>query len=99
MTIKELEKQCFINKKAVVEEKEKEIKEYFKALYKDCKEDIKKDRKTSPHVFSSDYTAFDLFVDNIIFYAKESDFKDNHLIELFKELNEVEFTNYKEFAY
>ena len=99
MTIKELEKQCFVNKKAIVEEKEKEIKEWFKGLYKFCEEDIKEDRKTSPYVFPSDYTAFDLLVDNIILYAKESNFKDIHFIELFKELNEIEFTDYREFAY
>lgn len=99
MTIKELEKQCFVNKKTMVEEKEKEIKEWFKDLYKLCEEDIKEDRKTSPYVFSSDYTAFDLLVDNIILYAKESNFKDIHFIELFKELNEIEFAAYSEFAY
>ena len=99
MTLKELEKQCFVNKKVVVEEKEKKIKEWFKALYKDCEEDIKEDRETGPYVYPSDYTAFDLFIDNIILYAKESDFKDNDFIKLFKELNEVEFTDYKEFAY
>ena len=99
MTIKELEKQCFINKKVVVEEKEKKAKEWLKALYKDCEEDIKEDRETSPYVFPSDYTAFDLFLDNIILEAKGSDFKDNDFIKLFKELNEVEFTDYREFAY
>ena len=67
--------------------------------YKDCEEDIKEDRETGPYVYPSDYTAFDLFIDNIILYAKESDFKDNDFIKLFKELNEVEFTDYKEFAY
>lgn len=99
MTMQELEKQCFINKKAVVEEQEKKIKEWFKGLYKDCEEDIKTDRATSPQVFPSDYTPFDLFIDNIILYAKESDFKDIHFIKLFKELNKVEFTDYREFAY
>lgn len=93
--MQELEKQCFANKKIAVEEKEKKIKEWFKALYKDCEED----RETSPQVYSPDYTAFDLFIDNIILYAKESDFKDIHFIKLFKELNKVEFTDYREFAY
>ena len=99
MTLKELEKQCFVNKKVVVGEKENKVKEWFKALYKDCEEDIKEDRETSPYAFPSDYTAFDLFIDNIIFYAKESDFKDIHFIKLLKELNEVEFADYREFAY
>ena len=99
MTIKELKKKCFVNKKAVVEEKEKKAKEWFKALYKDCEEDIKEDRETSPYAFPSDYTAFDLFVDNIILEAKESDFKDIPFIKLLKELNEVEFADYREFAY
>lgn len=99
MTIKELKKQCFANKKAIVEEKEKEIKKWFKGLYKDCENELKSDRETSSLIYPSDYTVFDLFIDNIIFYLKESDFKDNHLIKLFKELNEVEFANYQEFAY
>ena len=51
------------------------------------------------YAFPSDYTAFDLFVDNIILEAKGSDFKDNDFIKLFKELNEVEFTDYREIAY
>ena len=74
MTIKELEKQCFINKKVVVEEKEKKIKEWFKALYKDCEDNIKEDRETGPYAFPSDYTAFDLFVDNIILCHTDSSF-------------------------
>ena len=98
MTMQELEKQCFINKKAVVEEKEKKIKEWFKGLYKDCEEDIKTDRE-GLNTFPSDYTPLDLFIDNIILYAKESEFKDIHFIELFRELNKIEFTDYREFAY
>lgn len=99
MTLKELEKQCFVNKKEVVEEKEKKIKEWLKALYKNCEDVIKEDRETSSRVFPSGYTAFDLFLDNIILDTKESYFKDIHFIKLFKELNEVEFTDYREFAY
>lgn len=98
MTMQELEKQCFANKMQAEEEKKRKIKEWFKGLYKDCEEDIKTDRE-GLNTFPSDYTAFDLFIDNIILYAKESYFNDVYFIKLFKELNKIAFTDYREFAY
>lgn len=98
MTTTELKKQCLKNQQLAVEEKEKKVKEFFKALYKDCEEELKTDSKPCKN-YPSDYTPFDLFIDNIIFSVKSDIFKDIEFIQLLKELNKVEFADATDFAY
>ena len=100
MTIKELEKKACQNKAKAIENSRESLKDQFKSLYKDCEDDLKEDRENPPFVFPDGYTAFDLFVDNLVEIVQDTEkFSEIDFIELAKDLHTAKNTDIKEYFY
>lgn len=99
MTMEELLRISIENKENIVKTKEDKIKKWCQSLYDDCKADLEYDRKSNLNNFPKDYTAFNIFIDNLIFLIKEKNFDDVYFIRLFKDFNKTYLKDVLEFAY
>lgn len=100
MTIKELEERACRNKEKAIKEARKAFVEWLKALYKDCEEDLKRDRERHPFVFPDNYTAFDLFSANLAQSIEDCDeFSSIDFIKKARDLHTAENTDIKEYFY
>lgn len=100
MTIEELTKKARENKMKALEKAKANFITWCKSLYKDCEDDISEDRKSLPFVFPENYTAFDLFVDNLIELIQDTEkFSEIGFIEKAKSLHKIENTDIKEYFY
>ena len=99
MTMNELLRVSIENKDRIVKTKEDKIKNWCTSLYNDCKADLEQDRKSHLNTYPDTHTAFDLFIDNLIFLIEEKKFDDVYIVRLLKDLNKNKLMDCLEFAY
>lgn len=100
MTIEELTKKARENKSKALEKAKADFITWCKSLYKDCEDDIKEDKENPPFVFPENYTAFDLFIDNLVELISDTEkFMEIGFIEKAESLHKIENTDIKEYFY
>jgi hypothetical protein len=101
MTMGELKRIAEENKKNTIKEKEEKVKKWFKSLFSDCIEDAVSSElnKAQGKIYPVTHTSFDLFVDNLLFSLRQSDFNDVYFIKMLKDLSKTYSTDILEFAY